>query len=52
MNLEDIIDVRELRNAVRKSARVATINEAYVVQSPQNRIETESLSEKSKNAQA
>ena len=48
MNLEDIIDVRELRNAVRKSARVATINEAYVVQSPQNRIETEALSEKSK----
>ena len=48
MKLEDIINVRELRNAVRKSSHVATINEAYVVQSPQTKVETESLSEKSK----
>ncbi|MBP04505.1 MAG: hypothetical protein CMA72_06955 [Euryarchaeota archaeon] len=44
----DDLELRELRNVVRKNTHVVTMNEAYVVQSPKNRIETEALSEKSK----
>jgi superoxide dismutase len=48
MRLEDIINVDELRETIRKNSTIEPLNEAYVVESPKTSIGTESLSQKSK----